>query len=148
MANEDKSPKTAAPAVAPAVTPVVAAAAPPPPPPMGIFDEVKTLENATSGTSARHTFGAWCRAKGVRPQQVKAAMDAGTLKIASAGGDGPEMTEQEFDRAVDFQYATSFGQLPPQRTHIPADLARGGAGQTAEDEAAAADAAAKSARKT
>lgn len=101
-------------------TPAAAPAAP------GIFDDLARFTQATSPASEqRHTFGAWCRAKGVKLQQIQAAIKAGRVPEISSG-DGPEMSEAEFDEAVDFRLSNTFGELPGQRIHVPADIARQG----------------------
>jgi hypothetical protein len=92
----------------------------------GIFDELATFERATAPQSdQRHTLGAWCRAKGVKVAQVQAAIKAGRIS-GGLTGDGPTMTEAEFDAAVDFRYSNTFGDLPHQRIHVPAEQARQG----------------------
>ena len=102
--------------------PVLAVA--PTPPPRGIFDEIKRLEStqtrSTSGGVERHTFGAWCRAKGVRTERVRDLVREGKLELGNATGDGPEMTEAEFDRAVDFQLQGAFVRPAAMQIHVPA----------------------------
>lgn len=119
-----------------------------PPPPPGVFDEVRKLEQATTAGSSgqRHTFGAWVRAKGVKLKQVQAAIEAKRIS-GDLVGDGPEMTEEEFDHAVDFRLANTFGELPVHKIHIPAEQARGGAPPTREELDAQDDAAALAASK-
>jgi hypothetical protein len=100
------------------------------PAPRGVFDEINRLEKSQGrsrqGGGERHTFGAWCRAKGVRTERVRDLLREGKLDIGNATGDGPEMTEAEFDRAVDFQYKGSFGAAPGLQVHVSAEQARGG----------------------
>jgi hypothetical protein len=126
MGKNDDTKKSQTPAAATTAQPdpnLPPAVAPPPP---GIFDELATFERATAPQAdQRHTLGAWCRAKGVKVPQVKAAIKAGRLSGALSG-DGPLMTEAEFDAAVDFRYANTFGDLPHQRIHVPAEQARQG----------------------
>jgi hypothetical protein len=121
--NDDtKKPQTAATTAQPDpnLPPMVA------PAPPGIFDELATFERATAPQAdQRHTLGAWCRAKGVKVAQVQAAIKAGRIS-AGLTGDGPVMTEAEFDAAVDFRYSNTFGDLPHQRIHVPAEQARQG----------------------
>lgn len=128
------APSAGAPPLAPAVTP--------------IFEEVQKLERAQDRTAGgeRHTLGAWARAKGVPPEKIRDAMKSGTL-TGSMSGDGPEMTEEEFDEAVGFEYRNTFGPVAGLSVHIPADQARGGAPLTGEELAAAEDAAAAAARR-
>lgn len=132
MAKDEKTTKTETPpqqppapapaAVGPAALPLPPTAAPAPP---GIFDELAKLEQATTPGIQRHTLGAWARAKGVKLEQIRAAVKAGRLS-GDLAGDGPEMTEAEFDEAVDFRLSNTFGELPGQRIHVPAEVARMG----------------------
>src|SRR5688500_2614210 len=105
MAKDD--PKTA-PGVVPGMPTVGVAPKPP-----GIFEEVERLEAAegrASGKGERHTLGAWARVKGVKPEQIRQAIKEGRLS-GEQSGDGPEMTEDEFDKAVNFEVTNSFGEV-------------------------------------
>lgn len=109
------------------------------PPPPGIFSQVAQIDAATVPGQQRHTFGAWCRAKGVSADRVRSLMQSGQLKLKSTEGDGPEMSESEFDAAVAFEYRSAFGTVPGVNVHVPADQARAGAPSRPET-AAEADA--------
>jgi hypothetical protein len=149
MAKNESTPKQqetppttliATPPTAPAefVDPTVPPRVAPPPP--GIFDQLKKFEQVTGAVgNQRHTFGAWARAKGVKLDQIRKAVQEGRLS-GDLTGDGPEMTEDEFDHAVDFRYSNTFGDLPAQRIHVPAEVARlGGTSKGLPAEGGAAD---------
>src|SRR5687768_2160703 len=74
---------------APAQTPPPTGVAPEPTP---FFEQVKQLENATqqsaTASTQKHTFGAWARSKGVKPEQVLQRIKEGHLQAFT--GDGPE----------------------------------------------------------
>jgi hypothetical protein len=100
-------------------------------PSMGVLDELHRSEVHTQ--RQEHTFGAWCRAKGVRRQKILEAVEAGRV---TGSGDGPMMTEEEFDRAVNFTHAPAFANLPVMSQHIrAADISQGREGRgTAGDQ--------------
>jgi len=131
-------PNQAPPGVVGQGLPVIASHMAQPAPPPGVFDEIKRLDTAQSRSAGGevHTFGAWCRAKGVKVDTVRQRIQSGELKIANAAGDGPEMTEAEFDRAVDFKYKNAFGEVPGVAVHIPAEQARGNSPTLPNDSAA------------
>lgn len=81
----------------------------------GIFTELnQRLKGAAQPqTSGRFTFGSWARAKGYTADRLATLVRSGKLKLpAGAHGDGPEMTEEEFDEAIGHQYTTQI-PLPP-----------------------------------
>ncbi len=123
---------------------VTLGAAPKPP---GIFDELAKLEQAEGRIAGNevHTLGQWARAKGVTLPKIREAIQAGRINVSDLQGDGQMMSEAEFDESVGFELKGTFGVLPVNRTHIPADVARGGApeGETAEQRAEREDAEAK-----
>lgn len=131
MADKDEAANLAAaktraaaqPTTVVAATPASALAAPAP---TGFFDEVKKLDDAAKATSSgqKHTFGAWARAKGVKPERIKQLVAEKKLDVSGFTGDGPEMTEEEFEQAVDFRLFNTFGELPVQKIHVSAEDAR------------------------
>lgn len=96
-------------------TNTAAAIAPPPPP--GILDQLKQHQKFAAGTGGplgsqqTATFGAWCRAKGVSVQELAKRVDEGRATLPAEAGDGPVMTEQAFEKMVDFRYANTFGEV-------------------------------------
>lgn len=92
-------------------------------PKQGIFDEAKAPALGAADPNQRHTFGQWARAKGVTVRRVRELMAAG--KLGAMDGDGPEMTESEFDEAVDFRLQGTMPNLPPMTIHRGAENTAG-----------------------
>lgn len=113
MAREDNKP------TAPAAVSSTTVEAPKP---RGFFDELKDAQAAQSrgltASTERHTFGAWARSKGVNLDSLKDALSEGRIsKMPSYDGDGPLMTEIEFEAEVGFQLKSTFGTVPGQFRH-------------------------------
>lgn len=84
------------------------------PAPRGILDQLKDTQAAERGESTgssgqSHTFGAWCRAKGISALELSRLMREDNVSIPRGEGDGPMMTEEEFDRSVRFRIVGAFG---------------------------------------
>lgn len=72
--------------------------------------EVRAIENGENTASMQsHTFGAWCRAKGISAQELARLVREDNVKLPDGAGDGPTMSEREFDQAVNFKYRLAFG---------------------------------------
>lgn len=91
-----------------------AAAALAPPAPPGILDQLKQHQRILGnpiGSQQTATFGAWCRAKGVSVQELATKVAAGEATLPAESGDGPVMTEQDFEKMVNFKLHNTFGEV-------------------------------------